>query len=175
MRKILIVIDMQNDFIDGSLGSSEAQSIVPNAIKKIKSYCSENIFVTLDTHDNNYLASQEGTKLPIVHCVKDTHGWNINKDVKNALGEAKTYEKRTFGSKELALDLVDLNKKERIEIEIIGLCTDICVVSNALLIKAFLPETKIIVDASCCAGVTVKKHLAALDVMESCQIKVINR
>ena len=175
MRKILIVVDMQNDFIDGSLGSKEALSIVPNVIKKIKSYPSKDVIVTLDTHYDNYMDSQEGLNLPVIHCVKGTSGWNLNDDVQLALNEPKIYEKNTFGSKELALDLVELNKKEELEIELVGLCTDICVVSNALLIKAFLPENKISVDASCCAGVTPNKHNAALDTMELCQIKVINR
>ena len=172
MRKILVVIDMQNDFIDAALGTKEAEAIVENVKEKIRSYEPENIYATMDTHGENYLETQEGKYLPVVHCVKGTDGWKIRPDIAELLTEAKIFEKPTFGSTALAADLRALSEEEDIEIELIGLCTDICVVSNALLLKASMPEVGISVDASCCAGVTPEKHLAALETMRSCQIQV---
>ncbi len=172
MRKILVVIDMQNDFIDAALGTKEAEAIVENVKEKIRSYEPENIYATMDTHGENYLETQEGKYLPVVHCVKETDGWKIRPDIAELLTEAKIFEKPTFGSTALAADLRALSEEEDIEIELIGLCTDICVVSNALLLKASMPEVGISVDASCCAGVTPEKHLAALETMRSCQIQV---
>ena len=172
MRKILVVIDMQNDFIDAALGTKEAEAIVGNVKEKIRSYEPENIYATMDTHGENYLETQEGKYLPVVHCVKGTDGWKIRPDIAELLTEAKIFEKPTFGSTALAADLRALSEEEDIEIELIGLCTDICVVSNALLLKASMPEVGISVDASCCAGVTPEKHLAALETMRSCQIQV---
>ncbi len=173
MRKILVVIDMQNDFIDGALGTREAVAIVDNVIEKIKLYPAENIYATRDTHMDNYLSTNEGKHLPVVHCVKNTEGWKLNKRVALALGDAKIIDKPTFGSEELAEMLKAENDREELEIEIVGLCTDICVVSNALILKAAMPEINISVDSKCCAGVTVESHRAALETMKMCQIDVI--
>lgn len=174
MRRILIVIDMQNDFIDAALGTKEAVAIVEAVKDKIRSYPAADVIATMDTHGENYMQTQEGKYLPVPHCIRETEGWQIRPDIADLLTEAKIYEKPTFGSTALAADLRDLSEKEEIELELVGLCTDICVVSNALLLKAVMPEVKISVDASCCAGVTPEKHLAALETMRSCQIQVIN-
>ena len=174
MRKILIVIDMQNDFIDAALGTKEALSIVYAVKKKSLSYPADNNIATMDTHFENYMETQEGKYLPVPHCIKGTDGWKIRPEIADLLAGAKVYEKPTFGSTALANDLKTLSEKEEIELELIGLCTDICVVSNALLLKAFMPEVKISVDAACCAGVTPEKHLAALETMRSCQIQINN-
>ena len=170
MRKILIVIDMQKDFIDGALGTPEAVEILPNVRAKIRRYAPEDIFVTKDTHQADYLTSQEGRNLPVEHCIKGTEGWEIPADLAVLLKGASVYEKPTFGSMKLAEDLKAIAEKEEIEIELAGLCTDICVVSNALLLKAAMPEVPIKVDPACCAGVTPQKHQAALETMRSCQI-----
>ena len=172
MRKILIVIDMQNDFIDGALGTAEAAGIVEAVKKKIRSYPASDVIATMDTHGEDYMGTQEGRYLPVPHCIKGTYGWQIRDDIAALLEGAKVFEKPTFGSTHLAEYLKKLSEKEEIELELIGLCTDICVVSNALLLKAFMPEVKISVDASCCAGVTPEKHLAALETMRSCQIVI---
>ena len=174
MRKLLIVIDMQNDFIDAALGTKEAVAIVDAVKEKIRSYPAENVIATMDTHAENYLKTQEGRNLPVVHCVKGTDGLQIRPEIASLLKGAKIYEKPTFGSTAMAADLREESEKEEIELELIGLCTDICVVSNALLLKASMPEVKITVDAACCAGVTPEKHAAALETMRSCQIHVIN-
>ena len=173
MRKILIVIDMQNDFIDGALGTAEAVGIVEAVKEKIRSYPAADVIATMDTHFDNYMQTQEGKYLPVPHCIRETAGWEIRPEIADLLKEAKIYEKPTFGSTQLAEDLKAVAEKEEIELELIGLCTDICVVSNALLLKAQMPEVKISVDASCCAGVTPVKHEAALETMRSCQIQVI--
>ena len=170
MRKILIVIDMQNDFIDGSLGTPEALDIIEPVKNKIRAWKKEDIFATMDTHEENYLETQEGKYLPVRHCIRGTHGWQIREDIAELLDGAAIIEKPTFGSMKLAETLQELSAKEEIELELIGLCTDICVVSNALLLKAAMPEVKISVDASCCAGVLPEKHQAALETMASCQI-----
>lgn len=174
MKKILVIVDIQNDFVDGALGTPEAQKIIDNAVSEIKQFDGD-IIVTYDTHFDNYSETMEGKNLPVQHCIKGTDGWNLNKDIQTALQE-KNYdivEKITFGS---AVDLPRLIKqkiyKDECEIELIGLCTDICVVSNALILKANFPEVKISVNSSCCAGVTPEKHLAALETMRSCQINV---
>ena len=174
MRKILIVIDMQNDFIDAALGTKEAVSIVENVKEKIRSFPVEDVIATMDTHGEDYMQTQEGKNLPVMHCIRGTDGWKIRPDIAELLTGAKIYEKPTFGSTALAADLKELSEKEEIELELVGLCTDICVVSNALLLKATMPEVKISVDAACCAGVTPQKHLAALETMRSCQIQVKN-
>ena len=174
MRKILIVIDMQNDFIDAALGTKEAVSIVEAVKEKIRSYPAADVIATMDTHRENYMETQEGRYLPVPHCIRGTDGWKIRPDIEILLDGAKIYEKPTFGSVKLAADLKALSEQEEIELELIGLCTDICVVSNALLLKASMPEVKIAVDAACCAGVTPEKHLAALETMRSCQIQVAN-
>ena len=174
MRKILVVIDMQNDFIDAALGTPEAVAIVDAVKEKISSYPVKDVIATMDTHAENYMESQEGRNLPVMHCIKGTDGWKIRPDIAELLDGAKIYEKPTFGSTALAADLKALSETEEIELELVGLCTDICVVSNALLLKANMPEVKISVDAACCAGVTPEKHLAALETMRSCQIYVTN-
>ena len=175
MRKLLIVIDMQNDFIDGTLGSEEAMAIVGAVRKKILSYPVEDRIVTMDTHSEDYLTTQEGRNLPVPHCIRGTEGWKLHPEIAELLRDAKTYEKPTFGSMQLAEDLKALSEKEDIELELVGLCTDICVVSNALLLKAAMPEVLIVLDASCCAGVTPESHQAALETMSSCQIQIVNR
>ena len=182
MRKILIVIDMQNDFIDGSLGTREAVGIVENVKKKIASYAPEDVYATRDTHQADYLETQEGRNLPVEHCIEGTDGWKIRDRLFETLYDNHVFNKPTFGSVALAKEMLAIYNYEEaesgiasgsiMEIEIVGLCTDICVVSNALMIKAFLPEVKITVDSSCCAGVTPAKHEAALETMRSCQIDV---
>jgi len=174
--KTLIVIDMQKDFIDGALGTPEAQAIVPNVQKKIKEYLdnAHEVIFTRDTHGANYMETNEGKNLPVPHCIIGTDGWQIPAeiDVPNCLH----INKPTFGFTNWTDDIVtnfDMYDDESSEIEIIGLCTDICVVSNALILKALLPEIKITVDASCCAGVTPDTHKAALQTMKMCQINVI--
>ena len=174
MKKLLIVIDMQNDFIDAALGTKETIAIVEAVKEKIRSYPPENIIATMDTHGENYMETQEGKYLPVPHCIRGSEGWQIRADIAELLQGAKIYEKPTFGSTALAADLKDISEKEEIELELVGLCTDICVVSNALLLKAVMPEVKISVDAACCAGVTPEKHVAALETMRSCQVQVLN-
>jgi nicotinamidase/pyrazinamidase len=171
-RKILIVIDMQNDFIDGSLGTKEAEAIVSAVIEKIKEYPKQDIYATRDTHPEDYLNTQEGKSLPVEHCIKGTKGWEIKSDIAELIPEDHIFDKSTFGSVQLAEAVKKMNEEEPLEIELIGLCTDICVVSNALLLKAFMPEVRISVDPSCCAGVTPEKHEAALETMRSCQIQI---
>ena len=172
MKHILIVVDMQNDFIDGALGSKEAVAIVDSVKEKIRSYPPGNVIATMDTHRENYMETQEGRILPVPHCIKGTEGWKIRPDIAELLNEARIYEKPSFGSMELAADLKQLSEKEELELEIVGLCTDICVVSNALLLKAAMPEVRITLDADCCAGVTPESHLAALETMRACQIQI---
>lgn len=174
MRKILVVIDMQNDFIDSALGTKEAVAIVEAVKEKIRTYPAADVIATMDTHGENYMETQEGKYLPVPHCIKGSDGWQIRPDIAELLTGAKIYEKPTFGSLAMAADLMMIASREEIEMELIGLCTDICVVSNALLLKASMPEVKISVDAACCAGVTPEKHLAALETMRSCQIQIIN-
>ena len=174
MRKILIVVDMQNDFIDGALGTKEAVGIIDAVKAKIRAYPAADVIATMDTHGENYMETQEGKNLPVPHCIRGSDGWQIRPDIAELLQGAGIYEKPTFGSTALAGDLKAVSEQEEIELELIGLCTDICVVSNALLLKASMPEVKISVDASCCAGVTPEKHLAALETMRSCQIHVTN-
>lgn len=223
MKKILIVVDMQNDFIDGALGTPEAEAIVENVKAKIRSYPVGCVYATMDTHSEDYLNTQEGKYLPVKHCIKGTPGWEIRPDIAALLKDAAIYEKPTFGCTKLAEDLRrqveecrqaeemrrPVNDLDRfandqcqqaeemrlqtdsleqsgdsfrqpaqecgMEIELVGLCTDICVVSNALLLKAYMPEVPVSVDASCCAGVTPEKHKAALETMRSCQIAVKDR
>ena len=174
MHNILIVVDVQNDFVDGSLGTKEAVSIIPNVCSKIKNFEGD-IYVTKDTHFDNYLNTSEGKKLPIEHCVKERDGWQLNEYVERALSD-KEYtiiEKNSFGSFELPDIIRQKYSNLDFQIEIVGLCTDICVVSNALILKANFPENEIKVDASCCAGVTVESHNASLLTMKMCQIDVI--
>lgn len=175
MKRFLIVVDMQNDFVDGALGSPDAVGIVSNAVEKIRSFRGE-IIATLDTHFANYLETAEGKKLPVVHCIEGTEGWKLNPQIEAALKERSAHyiNKPTFGSTALPHLISSLSLNEEFSIELIGLCTDICVVSNALLLKAHFPDAGICVDASCCAGVTKELHEAALLTMKSCQIDVKN-
>lgn len=173
MRKILVVVDMQKDFIDGALGTKEAQAIVTPVIEKMKSYEKSDIYVTRDTHGENYLDTAEGKKLPVVHCVEETEGWQLHPEIEALTEPEHIINKPTFGSMTLMELLQEENEKDPLEIELVGLCTDICVVSNALLLKAAMPENSIKVDSSCCAGVTPKSHEAALTTMKMCQIEVV--
>lgn len=176
--KVLVVVDMQNDFIDGSLGTKEAQAIIPNVKTKIERYkrlTNSQIWFTQDIHYNNYLFTNEGKHLPIKHCIYGTHGCEI-KDGLTSLAfdnfeKVGLVDKETFGLLDWKFPIW---KDETIErIELVGLCTDICIVSNALILKATYPYADIVVDASCCAGTTPENHKAALTVMKSCQINVI--
>ena len=174
MKDILLVIDMQNDFVFGPLSTYQAREIVQNVKEKVLNFKGD-IYFTRDTHFENYLSSQEGKKLPVAHCIKDTEGWQIIEDL-DKLRKTEPIDKVTFGSSKLVDLLVKENEKETINsITLIGVCTDICVISNAMIIKAFLPETEILVDASCCAGVTVESHNNALEAMKCCQITIINQ
>lgn len=169
--KILIVVDMQNDFIDGALGTKEAEKIVANVKEKIDTYRSNNdeVIFTRDTHFEDYLETQEGKNLPVKHCIKDTFGWQISS--KLDVADSVVIDKPTFGSTKLMEYL--LSKQNISEIQLVGLCTDICVISNAFLLKAALPEVLISVDSKCCAGVTPESHNRALESMKTCQIMVI--
>ena len=172
MQNILIVVDMQNDFIDGALGTKEALEIVPRVVEKVKAFPGKILF-TRDTHEENYLNTQEGHKLPVPHCIKGTSGWEICPELE-ALRKENAVDKPTFGSVELGEKLRKMQEEEPIGcITLVGLCTDICVISNAMLVKAFLPEIRICVDASCCAGVTPESHETALRAMKMCHIDVI--
>ena len=171
MKKLLVVVDMQKDFIDGALGTTEAQEIVEKVKEKIENFNGDVVF-TLDTHAEIYLDTQEGKNLPVKHCIKGTAGWELDENLKELAQGRRIFEKPTFGSVELAEYVAS---KDYTEVELIGLCTDICVISNAMLIKAFLPEVKVAVDAVCCAGVTPKSHNNALSAMAMCQIEIKNQ
>lgn len=174
MKKILVVVDMQNDFIDGTLGTAEAVSIVDKVADKIIDFDGD-IIVTQDTHFENYLRTAEGKKLPVEHCIKGTNGWEINDKIQKSLSDFENVhyvEKLTFGSVDLPALIKEIVGEEDFSIELVGLCTDICVVSNALLLKANYPEKSISVDSSCCAGVTPESHNMALNTMTMCQIDV---
>ena len=174
MQNILLVIDMQNDFIDGALGTKEAVEIVPAVKKKIEQFDGTVLF-TRDTHETWYLQTQEGKNLPVEHCIRGTDGWQIRPEL-DALRKTEAIDKETFGAKELGGILLDMDEENKIgSITLIGLCTDICVISNAMLVKAFLPEVPVIVDASCCAGVTPESHETALKAMQACQIQIVGR
>jgi nicotinamidase-related amidase len=170
MKRLLVVVDMQKDFIDGSLGTKEAQEIVPAVAKKIEEYqaAGDEVVFTFDTHQENYLNTQEGQKLPVVHCIKGTPGWELDQALQGY--EGRHFEKPTFGCKELGEWAAEGDFDA---IELVGLCTDICVISNALLLKAYLPETPVKVDSACCAGVTPASHENALAAMKMCQIEVL--
>lgn len=172
-KKVLVVVDMQNDFITGSLGTPEAQAIVPKVVEKIQGF-GGTVLYTQDTHGADYLQTQEGRNLPVEHCLKGTWGWQLEPRVE-AVRASTPIEKPTFGSKGLAEVLKAQHTYEGPleEIQLVGLCTDICVISNALLLKAFLPEVKLTVDASCCAGVTPESHRTALEAMRACQIEIL--
>ncbi len=174
--KYLIVVDMQNDFITGSLGTKEAQAILSKVVQKVGAYDGKVIF-TKDTHTADYLNTQEGKNLPVEHCIMGGEGWELAGGLETMAQKAgwKVYDKPTFGCTKLAEDLRRENAQTPIdEIELCGLCTDICVISNALLLKAFMPEVPVFVDADCCAGVTPKSHQNALEAMKMCQIYVKN-
>ena len=172
MNNYLIVVDMQTDFINGALGTKEAVAIVPRVKERIERFAGKVIF-TRDTHEASYLQTQEGKKLPVEHCVRGSEGWEIAPELAPLV--EKVINKPTFGSWELGEYLREENGKAPIErITLVGLCTDICVISNALLIKAVLPEVEVAVDASCCAGVTPQSHQTALAAMKMCQITVEN-
>lgn len=166
MKKTLVVVDMQNDFIDGALGTKEAVAIVPNVKAKIEACrkAGDEIIFTRDTHHDNYLQTNEGRHLPIIHCIEGTEGWEISKELE--VGDATVINKPSFG-------YTQWSKFNLEKVEMVGLCTDICVVSNALAIKAAFPEIDVTVDASCCAGVSPATHDAALATMKCCQIEVI--
>lgn len=170
---ILIAVDLQNDFIDGVLGTPQARSMLPDALKKISQF-KGNVYFTRDTHEENYLQTQEGKFLPIPHCIKNTNGWQLHPMVES-LRVLPAIDKPAFGSTQLVSILTEINHTNIIEsITLIGLCTDICVISNALLLKSFFPQIPICVDADCCAGVTVQSHLNALKAMKMCQIEIEN-
>ena len=173
MRKILLVIDMQTDFVDGALGSAEAVAIIPNVLREIAKYKKSDIIATRDTHPESYMQTREGKYLPVPHCIKGTVGWELHPAIAPALEGCLVIDKPTFGSTELCNHIVKLAENEDIEVTLVGLCTDICVVSNAMLIKASLPEIDVKVVADACAGVTPDSHSAALTTMKMCQIDVI--
>ena len=170
MKKALIVIDMQNDFIDGALGTKEAEAMLPRALARVKEAAADpdtRLIFTQDTHDANYLSSAEGKKLPVPHCIKPQKGWEICPALAPYAAKATVVEKGTFGSTQLPEIVKDCE-----EILLLGLCTDICVISNALLLKAFYPEKSIAVAPDACAGVTAESHQKAIDVMQTCQIEL---
>jgi len=176
-KNILVVVDMQNDFVNGPLGTLEAEQILPAVCEKIKNFDGD-IYVTKDTHTEDYMNTQEGKNLPVVHCIKGTKGWELHDKVMEALTESgkdyQVFEKPTFGSTDLAESLLKLNDDGKIEsITFIGICTGICVISNAMLCKAYMPEVPLSVDAKCCACVTPQSHENAIDAMRLCQIKIV--
>ena len=168
-KEVLVVVDMQKDFVDGALGTREAEAIVENVAEKIRTFAGEVVF-TRDTHTKEYLKTQEGRNLPVEHCIKGSAGWQLDKRLESLCTPGtKVFDKPTFGSVELAQYL---QKQAPDKITLIGLCTDICVISNAIMLKAFLTETEIAVVESCCAGVTPESHANALEAMKMCQISV---
>lgn len=174
MKHFLIVVDIQKDFVDGALGTKEAVAMVDHAVRKIREFDGE-IFTTMDTHFDNYMETAEGQKLPVPHCVEGTPGWELDEKIAQALSDREyvPVKKLTFGSVTLPILLEKAAQGEDFDITLIGLCTDICVVSNALILKANFPEASITVDSTCCAGVTPATHAAALETMKMCQINVI--
>ncbi len=178
MGKLLLVVDMQNDFITGALGTPEAVSIVPKVCRKVSQHLEQGglLAFTLDTHGENYLETQEGKFLPVPHCVRGTWGWQFCPELLAVVDPWRhtVYEKETFGSSALARDLADGRYDGLDQVELVGLCTDICVVSNALLCKTFLPQVPVVVDGACCAGVTPQAHREALHTMGQCQVQVHN-
>ena len=164
MKKYLVVVDMQNDFIDGSLGTPEARAVVSAVCEKIRQYPADHVIATRDTHQADYLQTSEGKYLPVEHCIEGTEGWKIAEGLE--VPGAIYVNKSGFG-------YTDWKDYQLEDVEIVGLCTDICVVSNALIIKALYPEIRVSVDASCCAGVTPESHNAALTTMKMCQIDIV--
>ncbi len=174
MRDILIVVDMQKDFIDGALGTAEAVGIVPAVVEKVKGFEGDILF-TRDTHFENYMETQEGRNLPVSHCIRGTEGWELCKELQPYAEDRQVLDKVTFGAMELGPMLQEMHEEDEISsITFVGLCTDICVISNVMIAKAFLPEVPIIVDAACCAGVTPESHNTALASMRTCQVQVVN-
>ena len=177
MQNFLIVVDMQNDFVTGALGSADAQAIVNNVVNRVKegNDLGEIIIFTRDTHEEDYLTTQEGVKLPVPHCIKGSEGWQIIPELKGLASNKMIIDKPTFGSFDLVNLLVKANENEPVvEVTLLGLCTDICVISNAMLIKNALPNVTVKVDASCSAGVSKESHTNALNAMKVCQIEVVN-
>lgn len=179
-KNVLIAVDLQNDFVDGVLGTKEAQAIIQNAsVKIMEATADENtmVIVTKDTHHDNYMETEEGKNLPVPHCVKDTNGWQLNPQIEDALdASAYTALKETFGAASLTKILNSAQKFYSIErIELIGLCTDICVLSNAVVAKTLVPNAHVVVDAACCAGVTPESHDTALNAMRAIQVEVVNQ
>ena len=176
MNRVLVVVDMQNDFITGTLGSKMAESFVEKVVEKIKNFDGKVVF-TRDTHYDDYMESREGKCLPVAHCKEGSYGWDIEENIKalQLENECPVFDKITFGSKRLGDFLSYIDKLQKVdEVEIVGLCTDICVISNAFLAQAYLPEATIVIDAACCAGVSLESHQTALKAMENCQIKIMN-
>lgn len=170
--QVLVVVDMQNDFIDGALGTKEAQAIVPAVVRRIQAFDGP-VFFTRDTHQDDYLESQEGRRLPVPHCIRGSEGWQLRPEIAELVRQ-EPIDKPTFGSVELGRALVELNGRTPLEgVTLVGLCTDICVISNALLVKAFLPEVPVFVDSACCAGVSPESHRRALEAMAACQIQIL--
>lgn len=177
---ILLIVDVQNDFVDGALGSPQARESIPNMVKVINQFKNKDdyIFYTLDIHDSNYLNTNEGKHLPIPHCISNTNGWKMNNEIDEAIRNSNAHIrpiiKSTFGSINLAqqINKCYLTVRDKMEITIIGLCTDICVITNALLLKTYFPEAKITVISNACAGTTTSMHLSALEVMEKCHIEI---
>lgn len=180
--KLLIMIDMQNDFLTGVLGNEQTADIVPAVCEKLRKYYNETdapLIYTMDTHEENYLETQEGKKLPAIHCIDGSNGWQLPNELKEIVdsfeSRAVCVKKKTFGSRDIPEVIASLEEKygeKADEIELVGVCTDICVISNALLIKAFYPETPITVDAECCAGITPESHSNALETMKMCQVNI---
>ncbi|GFI08220.1 MAG: cysteine hydrolase [Lachnospiraceae bacterium] len=173
MKKLLLVIDMQNDFINGALGTKEAEAIVPNVVKRIQEFEGD-VLYTRDTHSEDYMETQEGKNLPVPHCIKGTPGWELCPELKalRDAGHSPVLDKLTFGAKDLPAYLETRYPRGLESVELIGLCTDICVISNAMVLKAFFPELPVSVTASCCAGVTPESHENALNAMKMCQIAI---
>ena len=172
MKKLLIVVDFQNDFVNGSLGFDGAEKLENKIIQKISKYKDNNIIYTLDTHYENYMNTMEGKNLPVMHCIKNSEGWNLYGKLKDLLKDHQCFEKETFGSTKLFEYLIKNNYDS---IELVGLVSNICIISNAIIAKTALPEAEIIVDASCTASFDDILNEKALDVMEGLQIKIINR
>lgn len=172
--KVLVVVDMQNDFIDAALGSPEAVAIVPAVCEKIKNFDGKVIF-TRDTHEADYLQTQEGKNLPVEHCIRGTDGWQLNPEIAALAEGCEIIDKPIFGSVALGERLAQINAEEGLEsVTFVGLCTDICVISNVMMAKAYITEVPLIVDAACCAGVTPEQHMTALNSMKPCQVIIEN-
>ena len=175
MKRILVAVDLQKDFVDGALGTAEAVKIIPAAAEKIASFSGDMLFVTYDTHYENYMDTLEGKKLPVPHCIEGTEGHALNSKIAEALEKKEHTDiiKNTFGTFEIAKILKEKYAGEELEIELIGLCTDICVASNAIILRAQFPNSVIRVDSKCCAGVTPQSHADALSTLSSCQIDIL--